>query len=124
MGTGEGAPHWILSVEDTGPGFTLQATAPLRHALKRATDEAHRIAAEASAQDADTPEPQRTSPPAAGSGPGSATLPSGEGIGLSIIKRLCEVLGATLELETAPGHGTTIRVTFPLRYTPEATIGG
>jgi signal transduction histidine kinase len=54
---------------------------------------------------------------AAGSGPGSATLPSGEGIGLSIVKRLCEVLGATLELETAPGLGTTIRIAFPLHYT-------
>lgn len=52
----------------------------------------------------------------AGSGPGTATLPSGEGIGRSIVKRLCEVLGATLELETAPGHGTTIRIVFPLRY--------
>jgi signal transduction histidine kinase len=52
----------------------------------------------------------------AGSGPGSATLPSGEGIGLSIVKRLCDVLGATLELETAPGHGTTIRIAFPIRY--------
>ena len=52
----------------------------------------------------------------AGSGPGSAELPSGEGIGLSIVKRLCEVLGATLELDTAPGCGTTIRIAFPMCY--------
>jgi signal transduction histidine kinase len=42
--------------------------------------------------------------------------PSGEGIGLSIVKRLCELLDAGLELVTEPGKGTTFRVTFPRRY--------
>ena len=41
---------------------------------------------------------------------------AGEGIGLSIVKRLCELLDATLELETASGKGTTFRVVFPRRY--------
>jgi signal transduction histidine kinase len=41
----------------------------------------------------------------------------GEGIGLAIVKRLCELLDASLELETAPGEGTTFRVIFPHRYT-------
>ena len=40
----------------------------------------------------------------------------GEGIGLSIVKRLCELLDASLELETAPGAGTTFRVIFPRAY--------
>jgi light-regulated signal transduction histidine kinase (bacteriophytochrome) len=52
------------------------------------------------------------------------TLPSqttgsashGEGVGLSIVKRLCELLDASVELSTAPGKGTTFRVTFPTRY--------
>jgi signal transduction histidine kinase len=41
----------------------------------------------------------------------------GEGIGLSIVKRLCELLDASLEMETSPGEGTTFRVVFPRRYT-------
>ena len=41
---------------------------------------------------------------------------AGEGIGLSIVKRLCELLDASLELETAPGEGTTFRVIFPREY--------
>jgi signal transduction histidine kinase len=109
--------QWTLSIADTGPGFALQSLGPLRHALKRATDEAHQVAA-AAAADRDAAEPQREPPPAAGSGPGSASLPAGEGIGLSIVKRLCEVLGATIELDTAPGRGTTIRISFPRYYTP------
>jgi two-component sensor histidine kinase len=43
-------------------------------------------------------------------------LPSGEGIGLSIVKRLCEMLDASLELESSKGEGTTFRVIFPRRY--------
>ncbi|PKL75638.1 MAG: ATPase, partial [Candidatus Melainabacteria bacterium HGW-Melainabacteria-1] len=41
---------------------------------------------------------------------------AGEGIGLSIVKRLCEVLEASLELESSAGKGSTFRVTLPRRY--------
>jgi len=110
--------RWILSIGDTGPGFALQSADPLRHALKHATD----IAQHVEVRDRDCKDEAGDNKcdgvlPAQ-SGPGSATLPSGEGIGLSIVKRLCEVLGATLALETAPGHGTTIRIEFPMRYPP------
>lgn len=54
--------------------------------------------------------------PGSKSATGPSALPSGEGLGLSIVRRLCEVLRARVELQTAPGHGTTIRVVFPLRY--------
>jgi signal transduction histidine kinase len=37
----------------------------------------------------------------------------GEGIGLSIVKRLCELLNATVELKTDASVGTTFRITFP-----------
>jgi signal transduction histidine kinase len=43
-------------------------------------------------------------------------VPAGEGIGLSIVKRLCELLDASLELETAAGEGTTFRVVMPAAY--------
>jgi len=97
--------HWLLSVEDTGPGFALQAAGELRHALKRATEEAQKT------EDREAPTVQRAT-----SGPGSSAVPSGEGIGLSIVKRLCTMLGASVDLETAPGYGTTFRITFPVRY--------
>ena len=116
------AAQWLLSIGDTGPGFALQSAGPLRHALKRATDAARSADA---ADRPDKPTPRMDSDVLqAGSGPGSAMLPSGEGIGLSIVKRLCDVLGATLELETAPGHGTTIRIALPMRYAGGASSPG
>jgi signal transduction histidine kinase len=55
------------------------------------------------------------------SDPDTARASAGEGIGLSIVKRLCEILDASLEMETAPGSGTTFRVLFPRRYTRKAS---
>jgi signal transduction histidine kinase len=40
----------------------------------------------------------------------------GEGIGLSIVKRLCELLDASLEVASSPDTGTTFRVVLPLHY--------
>jgi signal transduction histidine kinase len=123
-GKEKSARQWLLSIGDTGPGFALQSVGPLRHALKRATD---------AARGAETSAPDRSDKPTDGkdsdvltarSGSASATLPSGEGIGLSIVKRLCELLGATFELDTAPGHGTTIRILFPVRYPEPAPDPG
>lgn len=109
------ARQWLLSIGDTGPGFALQSAGPLRHALKRATDVA-REAETGTDRPEEPAESKGSDVLAAGSSSESATLPSGEGIGLSIVKRLCDLAGATLELETAPGHGTTIRILFPMHY--------
>jgi signal transduction histidine kinase len=45
---------------------------------------------------------------------------AGEGIGLSIVKVLCRLLGAGLELENEPGRGLTFRLTFPCHYAKDA----
>jgi signal transduction histidine kinase len=106
-----GAQQWVLCVQDTGPGFQAQsAAAPLESALRQATEESHELDANAGSHAA----------PAATlksqSDPHSPSAPGGEGIGLSIVKRLCELLDASLELETAPGAGTTFRVVLPRAY--------
>jgi signal transduction histidine kinase len=119
---GKNSRQWVLSIGDTGPGFALQSAGPLRHALKRATDVAHSAEAHAASPPEKPAERTPSDVLTAASGPGSAALPSGEGIGLSIVKRLCDVLGATLELETAPGHGTTIRIAFPVNYSGPARV--
>jgi signal transduction histidine kinase len=99
--------QWLLCVQDTGPGF--QATspaAPLADAVLEATAEAQQ--AESAVDPAPTLESQ--------SDPDTAHESAGEGIGLSIVKRLCELLDAGLEMETSPGEGTTFRVVFPRHY--------
>ncbi|MBA2723472.1 MAG: HAMP domain-containing histidine kinase, partial [Methylibium sp.] len=105
--------RWMLSVEDTGPGFHAGPGAPLAGAMEQATAEAKLLE-----EDADS---DRNS----GSHDANRELArddrpvhqqAGEGVGLSIVKRLCELLDATIELETTPTAGTTFRVLFPRRY--------
>ncbi len=44
----------------------------------------------------------------------------GSGLGLSIVKRLCEGLGASLAIDSALGRGTTVSVTLDLIEAPAA----
>lgn len=56
---------------------------------------------------------------AAGSTSGAptvATCAAGEGIGLSIVGRLCGLLGGTMAVENVAGAGRTTRITLPRRY--------
>ncbi len=122
-GVGQGARQWTLSVADSGPGFDTGSAGPLRRALKSATETAQHPELPATAEpheasnsnDVDSQRSAKGTPPAA---------PSGEGIGLSIVKRLCEALGATVELETGPERGTTFNIILPVRYSPTSPTEG
>jgi signal transduction histidine kinase len=106
-----GAEQWMLCVQDTGPGLQLQSVAaPMEQALLDATEKAHE-------SDPGAAPPTLSSE----SAPRAPADTAGEGIGLSIVKRLCELLDASLELETAPGAGTTFRVIFPRAYLRDST---
>ncbi len=114
--------RWLLSVQDTGPGLQASASAPFARALKAATDDAQAVGEQA---DADGEPSAEAEPPPmlrSQSGRRAQDEPAGEGIGLAIVKRLCELLDASLELHTEAGKGTTFRVLFP-RQSPR-TAGG
>lgn len=113
-------PQWALCVQDTGPGFKHGTATPIARVLKRATDEAHQV--EQRNVSASESNPQADSAPTLPSQTTASTthVPAGEGIGLSIVKRLCEMLDASIELESSEGEGTTFRVIFPRRY-PESS---
>jgi signal transduction histidine kinase len=106
-----GAERWMLCIQDTGPGLAAAQAVPFRRALKQVTDqqyESQNRPAEAA--------PTLPAEPAAG----EASVGPHEGIGLSIVKRLCELLDAGLELETGAEQGTTFRLSLPRRY-PQRT---
>lgn len=111
---GDGGPEelarWALIVKDTGPGFgPAVPSSGLQEALEVATENAQQL-------EEDAREPQST--PA--SGEDVVVLPMnseahGEGIGLSIVKRLCELLDATVQVDS-DSSGTTFRIVFPRAY--------
>ncbi|HEX4151944.1 MAG TPA: HAMP domain-containing sensor histidine kinase [Steroidobacteraceae bacterium] len=87
---GSDKKRWALSVRDTGPGLHSEAGNHLSSALEGKS------------------EPRR--------GKESRPTEGGEGIGLSIVKRLCDMLDASIELQSVEGVGTTFRILFPRQY--------
>ncbi len=87
--------RWELRVVDTGPGIHSGSAEPLAQALGHASGKP--VAAERQAKKSMRDE-------------------AGEGIGLSIVKRLCELLDATIELNSQKDVGTTFRILFPRTY--------
>ena len=93
--------RWELRIQDTGPGFHTSAGEPLAQALD--------VKATSTSEFAVDRDPASDSAPA----PHGA---SGEGLGLSIVKRLCDMLDATVEMESVQGVGTQFRIRFPRHY--------
>ena len=112
---GEEKENWWLMVRDTGPGMLPESGTPMVTGLQEATASAKESDEKSTAIKGEASHvlqpPQETNSP---------TRPSlhqpGEGIGLSIVKRLCELLDASLEIASSAEAGTTFRVVFPHRY--------
>jgi signal transduction histidine kinase len=102
--------RWLLEIADTGPGIHTPSGQPIASAL----DPSH----EPTVLDA---QPQRAAHAAEdaeqrGDDGVLRRGEAGEGIGLSIVKRLCEMLDATIEIQSQPDTGTTFRILFPRAY--------
>ena len=127
---GATADRWYIRVTDTGPGLQAAHTASLTRGLAQATDLTRQLVSAQHSGDVAHAECGLDAPPAANSRAADETAASsqdgrrvqreGEGIGLSIVKRLCGLLDATLEFESLAGQGTTFVILLPRRYTPAA----
>lgn len=106
---------WTFSVQDTGPGLDTGPTASLARQLFHATQSSHKVN-DGALQGVVAGHLANAETVPAQSQTLAAKELSGEGVGLSIVKRLCELLDASLELETRPGEGSTFRVILPRRY--------
>jgi signal transduction histidine kinase len=105
------AKRWELCVYDTGPGLHSKSGKPLANALERPDlpslpCDADRSPTETCPQNTNLQSQHETSP----------SEPAGEGIGLSIVKRLCDILDGTIELKSEPNVGTSFRILFPRHY--------
>jgi signal transduction histidine kinase len=111
---GQAPARWTLCVADTGPGLASLMSTPLASAIESATRDT--LDVETTARNAGDVSADPDAAPTLSSRSPEPSLDHGGGVGLSIVKRLCELLDASIELQTAPGEGTTFRVTFPSRY--------
>jgi signal transduction histidine kinase len=107
--------RWALRISDTGPGFHTASGKPMAQALEKAHYEA--VAAPDAAQaTAAAPAPALPQSTEAGAQSAGRQQEAGEGIGLSIVKRLCDMLDATIEVTSERNVGTTFRILFPRSY--------
>ena len=90
----ETANQWLFSVADTGPGLP----APLIAMLTDAADTEANLSTNTDGVQS------------------SASMSTGEGIGLFIVKRLCDLLGSQISVSCEPGKGTLIEIKLPVRY--------
>ena len=113
LDTGRDTNRWTFSVQDTGPGIDENDFAPYAQQLHTATtaaDGARNASTDRRRDIAAATTLDSQSPALAGN------KQPGEGVGLSIVKRLCDLLDAGLELATGAGQGTTFRVILPRAY--------
>ncbi|KRB99998.1 hypothetical protein ASE11_10180 [Hydrogenophaga sp. Root209] len=110
--------RWSLQVEDSGPGLGPSPASEVQDALEAATDNARDVAraaraghvAHASSEDAGL-----NGSSAENGHDDSAPSGHGEGIGLAIVKRLCELLDATIQVESGRA-GTRFQILLPKQY--------
>jgi signal transduction histidine kinase len=105
----ENETRWMLSVQDSGPGFTPNSpTGLLAEQLKPLSEltSAHQSGGskEYPLQEPPTTEALKTR--------AASHQKESEGLGLFIVKKLCELLQASMDIESAPGKGTLVRIRF------------
>ncbi|HUP64154.1 MAG TPA: HAMP domain-containing sensor histidine kinase, partial [Thermoanaerobaculia bacterium] len=115
--TSRDTDRWTFSVQDTGPGIDEAGVATIGKDLQDATE----VSDDARDASTDRRRDMEGAPTVASESDESPenSQQHGEGVGLSIVKRLCELLDASLELATKPGQGTTFRVILPRCYPEE-----
>jgi Na+/proline symporter/signal transduction histidine kinase len=52
------------------------------------------------------------------------TKPSGTGLGMSIVKKIVDLHAGDIAIESAPGHGTRVRISFPAVGAAQPVAGG
>ena len=96
--------QWMVSVQDSGPGLPTSTRAGSRPHWGVPSPETTATVDITDAQPAATALSSR-----------SGFAHQGEGVGLSIVKGLCELLRASLEIDSRPGVGTLFRIRLSIQ---------
>ena len=110
----EGDYRWVVSIQDSGPGLPTTAVGVFGQQLRPTVEPTSVMGPEQG-------EPVNVLPINVPTIPNSGELAKlahqptkGEGVGLQIVKMLCELLNANLDIETQPSRGTLFRVRMPI----------
>lgn len=105
-----GPDTWYFSVDDTGPGMDQTTANQLSNRQPESAGMTGQSFGTDTVEDAPDPEFVRLDKPLLGSA-------QGEGIGLVIVRQLCDLLQGHLAVESTSGKGSFFRVTLPRHYT-------
>jgi signal transduction histidine kinase len=112
----EGNTRWVCSVQDSGAGLPDNLTSVLASQLKPVVEPTSTVALEEARPVAVRPSGDQQLPDGSALAAKANPITKGEGIGLHIVKRLSELLQATLEIETSSDRGTLVRLRMPVRH--------
>ena len=104
----EGNYRWYVSIQDSGPGLPDDSVISLIGKQLEPPPESSAVLKRGPATDFIAVPPIDPKPVVSG----HQSTPGGEGIGLHIVKRLCELMGASLDVETSSESGTLFRIRF------------
>ncbi|GAB3784276.1 hypothetical protein GCM10028818_43630 [Spirosoma horti] len=110
----QGDARWVIGIQDSGPGLPSGLTSLLVKQLKPTVDATSTTGIDQAEPVTVLPNNDQEIPP----GPTLAKergRTGGEGVGLQIVKRLCDLLEANLEIESQPGRGTLFRIRMAIR---------
>lgn len=111
--------RWFFEVRDTGPGFHAGPGSQLAGAIEEATDQARQVASDHATGAVTHVNVDLADLHPSANDPRPVQQQVGEGVGLSIVKRLCDLLNATTELQSEMNVGTSFRILLPRRYVQE-----
>ncbi|GAB3695307.1 hypothetical protein GCM10027592_17320 [Spirosoma flavus] len=112
----ENEHRWGFSVQDSGPGLPKGLMELFHKQLKPMVEGVSVLSPDESQPVAPLPNQDHKVPDDLPmEEPSTLSQEKGEGVGLQIVKRLCELMGASMEIESIAGRGTLFRIRMPIR---------
>jgi len=103
----ENDSRWILSIQDTGPGF--DENTPAAFLVKQLKPALSTTSIRPEGKPLELPQEHQENYS------GKNAFKESEGLGLFIAKKICELMKATMDIESKAGQGTLVRMRFQMK---------